>query len=74
MALSKLLLQCNILYEGISVVTNYCKKLSVGDQLTGKLFAPGEALVNIDGGVKQLWLPFKKSVVFQWTQLQQKVY
>ena len=27
----------SVLYEGINVVTNYCKKLSVGDQLTGKI-------------------------------------
>ena len=41
---------------------NYCKKLSVGDQLTGKIVRMGatRALVNIDGGVKHLWLPFKE--------------
>ena len=52
----------SVLYEGINVVTNYCKKLSVGDQLTGKIVRMGatRALVNIDGGVKHLWLPFKE--------------
>ena len=51
-----------VLMEGLKVVTNYCKPLTIGEQLTGKIVHMGAtgARVQIDGGVKELWLPFNE--------------